>query len=570
MIESISITNLASYPKDKAEELTGLSQFNYLYGANGTGKSTIGRVIADEEGHQTCEVKWKGGIKLPTMVYNSDFVERNFTQSAELRGVFTLGEEQSDTIANIATAKTELDKLNGDINKLTQTLVGDNGSEGKKGELVELESSFENKCWAQKKKHDPKLKGAFEGCRSKAANFKAKVLHEQLSIKAPLQSQANLEKKAEEVFGQTPNSEDTIAAIDASKLIEHESNPILKKRVIGKEDVDITAMIAKLGNSDWVLEGRQYHDRNDGNCPFCQQATSEAFAHSLNSYFDETFVADCAAIDALAQSYESEAVIFKQQISETLNAPSKYLNVKGLKSQVDLLEAKFTINRERFEAKKKEAGHAIELESLNAIFDAIKSIIDSANTQIADHNKMVTNISAERKALTAQVWRFVLEELNTDLAEYEKKKGNLEKAITSIQGNLENTKTDRNNKVAEIIVLERQTTSVLPTIEGINRLLVSFGFTGFRLEGSTDRKSYKLVRADGTDAKTTLSEGEKTFVTFLYFFHLLKGSETSSGMTEDRIVVFDDPISSLDSDILFIVGSLIKGLFDEIRSKRSI
>ena len=36
-------------------------------------------------------------------------------------------------------------------------------------------------------------------------------------------------------------------------------------------------------------------------------------------------------------------------------------------------------------------------------------------------------------------------------------------------------------------------------------------------------------------------------------------------MTTERVVVFDDPVSSLDSDILFIVGSLIKGLFDEVR-----
>ena len=63
-----------------------------------------------------------------------------------------------------------------------------------------------------------------------------------------------------------------------------------------------------------------------------------------------------------------------------------------------------------------------------------------------------------------------------------------------------------------------------------------------------------------------MSEGEKAFVTFLYFYHLLKGSDSDSGMTTDRIVVFDDPVSSLDSDILFIVGSLIKGLFDEVRA----
>jgi len=38
-------------------------------------------------------------------------------------------------------------------------------------------------------------------------------------------------------------------------------------------------------------------------------------------------------------------------------------------------------------------------------------------------------------------------------------------------------------------------------------------------------------------------------------------------MTTDHVVVFDDPVSSLDSDILFIVGSLIKGLFDEVRAE---
>jgi len=111
----------------------------------------------------------------------------------------------------------------------------------------------------------------------------------------------------------------------------------------------------------------------------------------------------------------------------------------------------------------------------------------------------------------------------------------------------------------------RRTLTVQPTIDGINQLLTSFGFQGFKLAKTASGTSYKLVRSDGSDAKATLSEGEKTFVTFLYFYHLLKGSESDSGMTTDRIVVFDDPVSSLDSDILFIVGTLIKGLFDEVR-----
>jgi wobble nucleotide-excising tRNase len=39
-------------------------------------------------------------------------------------------------------------------------------------------------------------------------------------------------------------------------------------------------------------------------------------------------------------------------------------------------------------------------------------------------------------------------------------------------------------------------------------------------------------------------------------------------MTTDRIVVFDDPVSSLDSDVLFIVSSLIKSLFDHVRENK--
>ena len=64
-----------------------------------------------------------------------------------------------------------------------------------------------------------------------------------------------------------------------------------------------------------------------------------------------------------------------------------------------------------------------------------------------------------------------------------------------------------------------------------------------------------------------MSEGEQAFVSFLYFYFLLRGSVSESGMTIDRVVVFDDPVSSLDSDVMFIVSSLIKQVFEEIRTE---
>ena len=82
MIESISIADTATY-RDTPQKLNGLSQFNFIFGSNGTGKTTVSRIIADENNFPTCDVTWKGGTKLQPFVYSQDFVERNFNQTAE-------------------------------------------------------------------------------------------------------------------------------------------------------------------------------------------------------------------------------------------------------------------------------------------------------------------------------------------------------------------------------------------------------------------------------------------------------------------------------------------------------
>jgi wobble nucleotide-excising tRNase len=103
MIDSITIAGIATFG-NTPEALNRLSQVNFVFGSNGTGKTTISRVIAEESNFPTCKVQWKGGTKLQPMVYNRDFVERNFNQSAELKGVFTLGEKQVDNYLKVFKA----------------------------------------------------------------------------------------------------------------------------------------------------------------------------------------------------------------------------------------------------------------------------------------------------------------------------------------------------------------------------------------------------------------------------------------------------------------------------------
>lgn len=176
MIESISISKVATYP-DLPEVMNNLSKINFIFGFNGSGKTTITRVIAHKQNnYPSCKVCWKKGKSMEILVYNRDFIEHNFNESTELKGVFTLGKKQFKVDTDIDDVKSNIKNLNEEIDLLTETLHGQNRASGKKGELDELEEQLSDKCWKQKQKYDHILKGGFEGYRNNKRKFKEKVL----------------------------------------------------------------------------------------------------------------------------------------------------------------------------------------------------------------------------------------------------------------------------------------------------------------------------------------------------------------------------------------------------------
>lgn len=565
MIESISISDIASYNGD-SEKLTDLSKINFIFGSNSSGKTTISRVIADESAHPTCNVKWKHNVKLQTLVYNQNFIEKNFNQSTGIKGIFTLGEDNIEIEKSIEKENLEIQFENGKILSLQKALVVENGLNGKKGELNLLDEELKNKCWDQKLKYEDRFTDAFTGYRTDKIKFKNKILEERVSNKESVKSLEFLEKKAEIIFDQDIIHEDNIDDLKAGIVTRHEIDPILKKPLIGKEDVDIARMIKKLDNSDWVKRGRSYYEQNNGICPFCQQSTTDTFTQSLNEYFDETFNEEIDKIESLSINYNADATRLLENIDTIIESSSKFLDLKILNMKRDLLDSIIKRNIKKIEDKKNEPSQIIELESIGDVFSDIETLINSANNQIAEHNLIFNNLKIEKAELISQIWKYILEEELKDYLEvYEKNLAKVQDSIQTIENEMKTAKEEIIQIESRIRGLECQTTSLNPTKDDINSLLSSFGFRNFSLEIAEDGPYYKLIRQDGTDATETLSEGEKSFLTFLYFFHLLKGSQSESGIADDRVVVFDDPVSSLDSDILFIVSSLIKGLFEEVR-----
>lgn len=570
MIESISLSNIATYSPDKSENIVNLKPINFFYGANGAGKTTISRLIENPAISADSRITWLRNSQIPAMVYNNDFITSNFTDSKELQGVFTLGKAEQAQLDRLASLKDERKRHEQMKTKSIILLDGEDGKTGKNAELISLEAKLVARCWEQKRKHDDHFKGAFTGLRNNKEAFKARVLQEYASNSSALVDLADLQERALVLYGELPSKMFSVPSLDLSRLTSFEASPVLAKKVLGKDDVSISAIIQRLGNSDWVRQGMKFLEHTDGQCPFCHQNIPHDFEKNLADYFDESFEADSKAIATLHANYYQVADEVLTQARNLLASDCSHLNKDKVGLEIQALEAVILVNKNRMDKKVSSPSSGVTLEGLKDIEDGIAGLVEAANVKVTENNRLAASFAAEQNKLTGEIWNYVIDtELKNTLADYTSEKDKLQKSITGITSSLDKAKEKIKNVDIEIDKIETALTSVKPTVIAINKILKDFGFRSFSLDPACIGNSYRLIRADGKDAKQTLSEGEKTFVTFLYFYHLLRGSITTSGVTSDRIVVIDDPVSSLDSDVLFIVSSLIKQLFAEVRKKDS-
>ncbi len=549
--------------------LKDLRCINYIFGANGTGKTTISRIIAGEQGHDQCQLVWQGGSPLERMVYNRDFVDRNFNQDGPLQGIFTLGENQVEAEQEIARLQLEIDRVIDQISSLKCQLDGEDDQSGKRKELADLEPALRDKCWKQKQLHDSYFQAAFSGVRNSAERFKEKVLVEDASNDAELLALDQLKEKAQMVFSSSIERVSVLGDISADGLIASEEYALLQKVIVGNQDVDIAAIINRLGNSDWVKQGRKYHEQHPEICPFCQQPTDDHFAESLAAFFSEAYDNDILALKGMQDAYQRASGRLLSALKNNIELNNPFLKAELFNAVAQTLAERLRRNQALLASKIVEPSKKVELEPIEPLISQIQQLVAEANEATTTHNQTVTNIAAVKRILTAQVWRYVLTELADDLQHYEEAKGRLTQTIEGMENSLGEKKKLLRSLQDQVRELEKQTTSIQPTISAINDLLQKFGFNSFFIGVADEGRHYRIVRLNGDDASRSLSEGEKTFITFLYFYYLIQGAQSPSGITANRVVVFDDPISSLDSDILYIVSSLIKSVMNEAKSQSS-
>ncbi len=567
-ISQIVLKNAATFDENGAS-FENLNSINFIYGANGSGKTTTSSFLKNlaenriEDKFANSEIKWHNDESLKIEVYNKQFKEEQFRNS-QIKGIFTLGKKTNENLENIESKKESINKENEKKKKNEESLQDLTQEKEKK------EKDFTDSCWEKLyKKHEEDFKETLEGFKRKE-KFKEKILEKFKNNEHNESEIVKLEELKENIGIVFSKNQTKLVPLECNltDFNSVENHSIWEQKIVGSDDVAIADLIKKLSNEDWVAQGREYLSKDGNACPFCQQKTiTKEFKKQLESYFDTSYQESTETIKEKIKDYASRTAEVLKQLDEIVktdqtNLQTK-LNTESFKRIIETLRSKINGNWQKMRDKSKEMSRSFKLESTKNEIKEIRDLIDTANQQITNHNEMIKDIQNQKEICVEQTWKFLVNEFKSDIQEYNKKHCGLEKGIKKLENEISEIEGKIKELDNEIRELEKTMVSIKPIVNEINALLKGYGFTNFSLACTEDEKFYRIQRENGQLVGETLSEGEVTFITFLYYYHLTKGSLKENDISKNKVLVIDDPISSLDSNILFIVSVLVKDLMKE-------
>lgn len=550
MINRICIDDVATF-KEKVEFSPNL--INYIYGFNGSGKTTLSNVLDDPTKYEKCIIEKNENETSEMVVYNKKFVDELFSDSSKLKGIFTLGKDSGEALEIISKSKNTIDSLLKENQGLEKNILK------KESEKKQYDDELKEECWKIKAKIFNEFSKSLAGYGSSKDKFKLKCL-DVTGDKAKLKQYNDLLNNYKLLYDNELQIKSEIENVNGDELYTIEQKNIFQEVIKGNDETTVSELINKLNNSDWVKQGLNYLEKSDNKCPFCQQELNENITH-LAEYFNKEYEEKCNNLLELQSQYDKVSNGLLNNVANISNIHFK--DDSDMKLYYEKLESIINSNKKDIESKINAPSNALKLNSTQDIVSKINEKINNLNLNIRENNKKLSNINDEKNKFVEDLWNYIVCQLETEISAFNIKTENCNKALNPMKTKLsENRKKilEERNIIKEN---EKKITGITESLIEINKILKSFGFDGFKLTEGNIQGTYKIVRPDGTDVGKTLSEGEYRFISFLYFYHLISGSNESSGITRDKILVIDDPISSLDSNSLFIVSTLVKKLISE-------
>lgn len=524
-IQSITLKKVASYD-NTGVTLNNIKKLNFFIGFNGTGKSTIAKFLHNvslptaeqDAAYSDCSITGYNPTNEKIIVYDERFKKENFIDNDKLKGVFSLNKTNAVIDRKISDYENEIIRLE----QRSQDLI--NRKRNAEQVLSASRQSLVNKAFDLRNKFKKFVKVRFQYGGSRESNYAN--IERLLSTSLETYTYEEIDAEYNRLFEHELVSIDkTIENVIWKNIVDSEValNTILNKIIVGHETIDISGLIKSLNMSSWVDQGRKYLDQSGAVCPFCQQPLEnrEKLITHMNDFFDESYRKDIQCLADASKSYVTAIDVFKNRLKELRKYPF-------ISSQCDTLLATVADPIEKTNAaiaRKQQQPSSIETITTVA---GVLDLVNALNKTIEDNNNDASQLGRLQADWQNKCWAFMANEMREGVSLFDKRNAYLNERLKPEYALHEAFLIGKMSFCrAQIETLRQQTVNTKEAVDSINSILKNVGFSDFSIEevpSSTASTQYRLKRLSDVGASNvyqSLSEGEKTFISFLYFYPLV-------------------------------------------------
>ena len=527
---------------------TDFHRFNVIYGENGSGKSTLVSLLSalasgdwgsgaklkiesdDRQGRRSISGP-DGALASRLCVFNADYVRENLRfDSSRPKSLLFLGKDSIE-------AQSQRDELEAAISEANDTTIPE-----LKSQLEEVEKQRDKIGTQGARSVSSKLQGIddkYDGRRYTRRQFSSAL---DRALQQPPEDMSEFDvvqqvRRVDSPPGDKVNLFPRLG-VPLNDLTTHVR--AILARTVTSEAIEL--LRSNHEGAKWVQEGMRLHQAGD-RCLFCEGVYTEQRVDRLNRHFDESLKQAQREIEALDDrivEYEEKCNHYEQSLvppgaldegrtklwSDLVG--SIHDNIVAVKDYLDFLHQELDRKRERL------------FQSLALNSSGVDSVpsdevsIEVLNKIICDHNNDIDNYDNLKKQICDDVVQYYvwssLEDyrssfersriINEELRVVEQRRDDAQMALQRLNSGRE----------------DRAHFASLLT-EDMRRY---FGRDELTFE-LYDGDAYSILR-NGQKAEN-LSEGEQRSIALLYF---LRDIESNGATLRERIVIFDDPVSSVD------------------------
>ncbi|EPY7047008.1 AAA family ATPase [Klebsiella variicola] len=547
----LRIRGVRSYAPDRDICFDLSSKVTLIYGQNGSGKSTVSGYFYDPESDKYRHCAFDSPHISHFQVFNQEYIDSKFARSDYQPGIFTLSEANQESQDKINSNNKERTKLSARIDKLKEEVAE---KEGMKETIADhCARDIFNRTVNDRKS----LSDFLDGAKIKRSFYERMVA-------TPFSDVRTTTEELAEKWRMLSQSEGTLVAelhIPPTSALTEEIKKLMKEPVMPAGSTQFSFLIQKIGNADWVRQGQHYI--HDDICPFCQQSMDvTSFSRELAQMFDETYQTSLTTLSRAAERLTQDCDILAE-FERRVTAHAFVDESSQILSLVKTVNKGFQILLQQLLSKVKEPSLTIQPEPLQDPLALLQNEVDAFNTRVRENNRLAENFTEEKQTLCADVMAHLRGICDEFFNERDRQLGELQNEIDTRLREADALAAGKKTLDDETNRLTGQLSDIQPTINNINANLRLLGITGFEIIcHDAEMKLYRLRRGsepEKAEVFKSLSEGEKTMVAFLYFIESCSGSLTPETIhPENKLIVIDDPISSLSHNYIYEVAALIK------------